>query len=150
MALDPRALGRLKGAGLLFSSGDFGPTQPILYPGLIGVDPRGHLARVPRALFQLGSETVSGQRDQLGIRIAGVESIGGIFQGAARGFALNLARRSAGEGRLAGQQLAKDRTESEDVAALVEPVGLAARLFGRHVRRGAHHAAGLGEPRVGI
>ena len=39
-----------------------------------------------------------------------------------------------GEGRLAGQDLAEDRAQGEDVGPLVDPVDLAPGLLGRHVR----------------
>ena len=45
----------------------------------------------------------------------------------------------------AGQDLAEDRAQREDVGPLVHRAQLAPRLLGRHVRRRAHHAAGLRE-----
>jgi hypothetical protein len=50
-------------------------------------------------------------------------------------------RAAAGERLLAGEELVQDDAGREDVAALVD--GAAGDLFGRHVRRRAHHGAGL-------
>ena len=45
----------------------------------------------------------------------------------------------ARERRLAGEDLAEDRAQGEDVGPLVDPVDLAAGLLGRHVGRRAQH-----------
>ena len=47
------------------------------------------------------------------------------------GLAEDLARGPAGEGRRAGEDLAEDRAQGEDVGPLVDPVDLAPGLLGR-------------------
>ncbi len=59
---------------------------------------------------------------------------------APRRASLDLVRGPPGEGRGPREDLAEDRTQGEDVGALVQGLDLAARLLGRHVGRGPHHA----------
>ena len=49
------ALGGLLGAGLLLGTRDLGLSQSLLHARLIGVDPRGDLAGMARAVFELGA-----------------------------------------------------------------------------------------------
>ena len=86
--------------------------------------------------------------EQLGVGAAGVQPGEGVGQVAARGLALDLAGTAAGEGGPAGEDLAEDRAQGEDVGPLVHPIDLAARLLRRHVGRRAHHAAGLRQVRI--
>ena len=46
------------------------------------------------------------------------------------------------EGPLPGEQLVEDDAEAEDVGTPVDPMPLAARLFGTHVRRRARRSVG--------
>ena len=82
------------------------------------------------------------------IAAASIQAIEGIFQFAARSLALNFARGSPDERRLAGENLAEYRAEGKDVTALVEPVDFAAGLFGSHVRGVPITLAGFGQ--VGV
>ena len=52
------------------------------------------------------------------------------------------------EGRRAGEDLAEDRAQGEDVGPLVDQVDLAPGLLGGHVARRAQHRAGVGQVRV--
>ena len=45
----------------------------------------------------------------------------------------------------AGQDLAKDRAEAEDIRSAVDIRDVAVRLFRRHVGHRAHHHAGLSQ-----
>ena len=67
VAFDAGPLGGFLGAGFLLGAGDLGLAQPLLHAGPIGVDPRGDLAGVARAVFELGGKAILGQGDQLGI-----------------------------------------------------------------------------------
>ncbi len=87
-------------------------------------------------------QAVAGDGDQLGVGAAGVQAGAGVGQVAQRRLAEDLARGAAEEGRAAGEDLAEDRAQREDVGALVDPVALAAGLLGGHVGRRAHHRAG--------
>ncbi len=88
------------------------------------------------------------QGDQLGVGPAGVEPGRCVGQVAQRRLALDLAGRAAQERRLAGEDLAEDRAQGEDIGPLVDPVDLAASLLGSHVAGRAHHRAGVRQ--VGI
>ena len=61
MPLHSSAFGGFFSAGLLLSTGDLGPSQSLLNASLIRVDPRGHVTRMPRAVFELGGKTILGQ-----------------------------------------------------------------------------------------
>ena len=87
----------------------------------MGHDALGDDARLAWSIFELGSEAILRQLDQVSIGCAGIQPGEGVFQFAARSLALDLTRGAAGEGGLAGQKLAEDRAEGEDVATLVEP-----------------------------
>ncbi len=89
-----------------------------------------------------------GQRDQVGVGPTGVEPGECVGQVAQRGLALKLARSSAEERGLPGEDFAEDRPQGEDVGPLIDPVDLAPRLLGGHVGRSAQDRSGSRE--VGI
>ena len=92
-------------------------------------------------------QAVLGQGDQLGLGPAGVQPGQGVGRVAPRRLAEDLARGPAREGRLAGEDLAEDRAQREDVGPLVDPVDLAPGLLGGHVAGRAQHRAGVREVR---
>ncbi len=150
--LDPGALvglgggvGGLLGAGGLGGAGELGGAEAVLHAGEIRRDPLGHRAGVPRAVLCLARQAVLRDGDQLGVGPAGAQAGRRVGQVAQRRLAEDLARGAAQEGRLAGEDLAEDRAQREDVGALVDPVALAAGLLGRHVGRRAHRRAGAGQ-----
>jgi hypothetical protein len=87
-----------------------------------------------------GLEAVARQLLDLLGRVARVEPRVRVVEPALRG-GQQLVARAAGIRRLTGEDLAQDRTEREDVAALVELVDVAQGLLGRHVGGRPHDAA---------
>ena len=151
-ALDAGALvglgggvGGLLGAGCLGGLGDLRGAQAVLHPAEIGRDPLGHGAGMARAVLRLARQAVCGDRDQLGVGPAGIQTGDGVGQVAQRRLAEDLAGGSSQESRGAGEDLAEDRSQGEDVGALVDLVPFAAGLLRCHVCRRTHRRAGPGE-----
>ena len=103
---------------------------------------------VARPVLRLARQAVLRQGDQLGVGPAGVQPGQGVGRVARGRLAEDLAGGAARERRLAGEDLAEDRAQREDVGPLVDPVDLAARLLGGHVGRRAHHRAGARQVRA--
>ncbi len=141
--LHPPALGLLGGAGLGGGPVALGGPQPLLHAGQVGRDPLGHGRGVARPVLGLGRQAVAGQGDQLGLGTAGVQPGQGVGRLAPRRLADDLAGGPAGEGRRAGEDLAEDRAQREDVGPLVDHLGLAPGLLGGHV-------AGRAQDRPGV
>ncbi len=100
----------------------------------------GHASGVARSLGASRLEAALGERDQLGCGRACIQPLVGTAQ-LRPGCLLEPGGRVAQVGRLAGQDLAEDRTERKDVGPLVEVIDVAQRLLGRHVGRRPHHGA---------
>jgi len=82
-------------------------------------------ARVRRPVRRLDAQTRPGQGGQLAVRRAGAQPVQRRLEEADLGVYADLFA-AAGVGRLAGEDLAQDGPEAEDVAAAVETPGLAA------------------------
>ena len=87
-------------------------------------------------------EAASGELDQLVLRAARIESGEGFIETAGRRVFEDL-RTAADIRRPAGQNLAKDRSQGEDVRLFVQLLDLSARLFGTHVGRRADDGSPL-------
>ena len=116
-----------------------GVHQPFLHATQIGRDVGGDLPGVTGSVEGRRRQAPTGDGDQLELGPASVEPGAGIAKGGPGGQLLDVVRGAAHVGRLAAQDFAEDGAQPEDVSSLVEPVGLAARLLGRHVSRGAQH-----------
>ena len=139
----PMSPALLRGAGLGLDPGQLRGPQPLLHAGAIGRDPAGDLGGIPRPGLGLRRQAVARQPDQLGVGAAGVEPSQRSAGLAAGGLGLDRRAGRADERRPAGEDLAEDRAQAEDVGPLVDAVQLAAGLLGRHVRRRPQHAPGL-------
>ena len=140
----PRLLGprRLRGAG------ELGGAELLLHASQVGRHAPNHGRCVARAIFGLRRQAVHGQSDELDVGAAGGKPIHGVSRLASRGMAEDRHAIRSGEHRLAGQNLAEDRAQGEDVCPLVDRLDLAPGLLRRHVGRRAHHAAGSRRLRV--
>ena len=107
--------------------------QPLRRPTQVGRHRLGHLAGVGRAASRLGRQAALRQADQLRVGPAAVQPAERLGQVALLAWRRRLAD-AAGEGRLAGEDLAQDRAQAEHVGPLVEPLDLAAGLLGRPCR----------------
>ena len=133
--LEPAPPPLLGGSGLGAGPLDLGGAEPLLHAGQVRRDPLADGPGVARPVGRLGGQAVAGQGHQLGVGPAGVEPSQGLGRVAAGGLALGLGRGPAGERGRAGQDLAEDRAQGEDVGPLVHRVDLAPGLLRRHVGR---------------
>ena len=120
-----------------------GRPEPLLHAAEVGGHPRGHGTGVARPVLRLRGQAIPRQGDQLGLRPAGVEPGQGVGRVAPHRLAEHLRRAPPGVGRLAGEDLAEDRTQAEDIGPAVDVLDLTPGLLGRHVGRRPQHAAGL-------
>ena len=140
--LEPAPPPLLGGSGLGAGPLDFGGAEPLLHAGQVRGDPLAEGPGVAGPGGRLGGQAVAGQGHQLGVGAAGVEPGPGVGQIGAGGPALGLGRGPAGERGRAGQDLAEDRTQGEDVGPLVHRADLAPGLLRRHVGGRTQHRAG--------
>jgi hypothetical protein len=140
---DPLPLALLLGPCLGRDPRQLGCPEPFLHPDLVGRHPPGYRARIPRPIPGLRRQAVAGQGDQLGVGPAGIEPSECAGQIAPRGSGAGPFSRRAPERRPAGEDLAEDGSQAEDVGPLIDPVELAPGLLGRHVRGGPQDAARL-------
>jgi hypothetical protein len=134
-----RAL-RLLGAGGLGGARQLGGAKALLHSGQVGVQSAHDLARIPWPLVRVDLQAVPVQADQLCVGAAGFQPPQGVGRVAADRRVQDGPACRAGVDRLAGEDLAEDRPEAEDVGALVHQLDVAAGLLGRHVGRGANPA----------
>ena len=118
------------GAGALGGAGKLGRPEPLLHARQMGRQPLGHDAPIPGPVLCLGRQAGPCQPQELRVGPAGIQPRHGVARVAPRRLALDLARVAAGERRRAGEGLAEDRAQREDVAPLVQLVDLAPRLLG--------------------
>src|SRR4029078_4912448 len=97
--------------------------------------PPRDLRGVSRPTGGLGGEAIATEREELGLRPAGLQPSQDFREIASRRPVADLMAIAAEERRLAGEDLAEDRAQGEDVGPLVDLVPLAARLLGGHVRQ---------------
>ena len=133
------------GPGLGPGLGQLGLPQPPLDAAEIRRQPGDHRARVPRPVLRRGGEARPRQPHQLRVGVARVEACPRVRQVGPLRLAVDLGRGPSRERGLAGEDLAEDRAQREDVRPLVQRVQLAPGLLGRHVRRRAEHRA---DPRI--
>ena len=84
------------------------------------------------------------KRDEFGQSAAGIQPDAGLGQIAVGCLAADFLARSAHVRRLAGQDLAQDRAQAEDIGPAVQMGDVAVGLLGRHVRRRAQQRTGFG------
>src|SRR5258708_6113816 len=130
----PRAAStRLIASRLRLDPCELGGPEPLLPPGQIGGQPLGDHAGVPWPVLGLAGQAFTGQPGKLCVGPTGVEPAEGVGQVPSCGLAVNLTHGPTGECRPAGQDLAEDRAQRENVGPLVEPIEIAARLLRWHV-----------------
>ncbi len=91
---------------------------------------RRHYTAVGRPIVLPKRQAALAKRRQLGLGAALVQAGQGIGHLAPHRLQPDLIRRLAPIRRLAGQDLAQDRSHAEDVAARIDQANLSARLFG--------------------
>jgi len=121
---------------------EFRRPRPVFGCGPQPRDAGGHLSGVRRAIRLLDGQATLAECDEFRFRSARIEPSECVLQFAAF---RELPRRFPTRchvGRMSGQNHAEDRAEAEDIAAGVDLIPGAARLFGRHVRRSSEHRSG--------
>ena len=114
------ALASASCAGALGGPRQLGLAQPLLHAGQVGGHPPGDHSRIGRPVLRLGGQTVAGQGQELKVGTAMLQP--GQRRGRVRPprRSKDLARPAARERRRAGQDLAEDRAQREDVGPAVD------------------------------
>ena len=119
-----------------------GLAQAVLDPRQVRREPRDDRPGIARTVAGLDGQAGLRQGQEVGVGAARVQPAQRVGRVAPRGLDRQLLARPADVGGTAGEDLAEDRAQAEDVGPLVDGLALPARLLRRHVGRGPHHRPG--------
>ena len=139
-----QATSRTFGTQPILSSRELGFMRTRLEARQVRVHRRRQFLGIPRSRRARGHQRREAEADQVLRRVAGFDARARVVELRERRHLDEVLPLLRDVRRRAGQDLAQERAEREDVGALIELVRFALGLFGRHVRGRAEDAADHG------